>query len=86
MRRITIEFGENAYGGRDIVIADEYGRSTGPLSFDEALGQFAGMLLRDGASPPNYQMHTPDEWAERERRAEERRRALFERPAEAMPF
>lgn len=76
MRRITIEFGENEYGGRHINVIDEYGRETGQLCFGEALEQVSSMIAAEiGLRPVPYAMHTPDELAERERRAEERRRA-----------
>lgn len=89
MRRIVIEFGTNEWGGRHINVVDEYGRETGQLCFGEALEQVASMIAAEtGLRPVPYQMLTPDEWAERERRAAERRKAreLADAADDGMPF
>jgi hypothetical protein len=81
MRRITIEFQPGSRGGN---VIDEYGRETGFLCFGELLEQVVE-LAHPGGSGRGYQMLTPDEWAERERRIHERIEAARAATADAGP-
>lgn len=61
MREIIIRLKENEFGATEREVI-ENGETTGPLTWDEMLGQIASMTFPVSKGTPLYRMATSEQW------------------------